>query len=86
MAVHGFAVRVALLLAQVEIIRERKGGYPVLLLDDVDLDIDEDRYATLMGWLEGYDQALVATAKGGHPSDGSGRRIVMVSGRAREAA
>jgi DNA replication and repair protein RecF len=80
------ATLIALLLAQVEIIRERKGGCPVLLLDDVDLDIDAGRYATLMGWLEGYDQAVVATAKGGHPDDSTGRRIVMVAGRAHEAA
>lgn len=80
------ATLISLILAQVEIIRERKGGSPVILLDDVDLDIDEGRYATLMELLGQHEQALVATSKGSHPGDRSGRRFVVVSGQVDQAA
>lgn len=77
------ATMIALLLAQMEIIRERKGSYPVLLLDDVDSDIDEERYATLMESLGGSFQAIVATSKGSLPGVAAQRRLLLEEGRAR---
>jgi DNA replication and repair protein RecF len=80
------ATMIALLLAQMEIIRERKGSYPVLLLDDVDSDIDEERYATLMESLGGSFQAIVATSKGSLAGVEPRRRLLLEDGRARPLA
>jgi DNA replication and repair protein RecF len=80
------ATMIALLLAQMEIIRERKGSYPVLLLDDVDSDIDEERYATLMESLGGNFQAIVATSKGSLPGVAAQRRLLLEEGHARPLA
>jgi DNA replication and repair protein RecF len=80
------ATMIALLLAQMEIIRERKGSYPVLLLDDVDSDIDEERYATLMKSLGGSFQAIVATSKGSLPGVEAQRRYLLEEGHARPQA
>jgi DNA replication and repair protein RecF len=77
------ATMIALLLAQMELIRERRGAYPVLLLDDVDSDIDEARYARLMESLQGDFQAVVATSKGSLPGVAARRRLLMEAGRAR---
>jgi DNA replication and repair protein RecF len=80
------AALIALLLAQMEITRERKGSYPLLLLDDVDSDIDEVRYATLMESLGEAFQAIVATSKSSLPGLSARRTFLLESGRARPAA
>jgi DNA replication and repair protein RecF len=76
------AALIALLLAQMELTRERKGAYPVLLLDDVDSDIDEARIATLLDGLGESFQAVVATSKGSLPGADARLRLTMKNGRA----
>jgi DNA replication and repair protein RecF len=51
----------ALLLAEAELIRERRGFPPLLLLDDVLSELDPDRRRILAERLRGYGQALITS-------------------------
>ncbi|HKA26825.1 MAG TPA: DNA replication and repair protein RecF [Gaiellaceae bacterium] len=51
----------ALLLAEAEVVRERRGVPPLLLLDDVLSELDPDRRRVLAGQLSSYGQALITT-------------------------
>jgi DNA replication and repair protein RecF len=51
----------ALLLAEAEVVRERRGAPPLLLLDDVLSELDPDRRRILAGQLSAYGQALITT-------------------------
>jgi DNA replication and repair protein RecF len=51
----------ALLLAEAELIRERRGFPPLLLLDDVLSELDPDRRRVLAERLRTYGQALITT-------------------------
>lgn len=55
----------AAVLAEMRRLRELKGRYPVLVLDDVDADLDEGRYAALLAALGDAAQVVAATSKGG---------------------
>jgi len=48
-------------LAEVQVMRERTGAAPLLLLDDVMSELDANRRATLLRALEGVPQAIVTT-------------------------
>jgi DNA replication and repair protein RecF len=48
-------------LAEVQVMRERTGSSPLLLLDDVMSELDANRRATLLRALEGVPQAIVTT-------------------------
>jgi DNA replication and repair protein RecF len=52
----------ALLLAEAELVRERRGVPPLLLLDDVLSELDPDRRRILAERLPEYGQALITTA------------------------
>ena len=51
----------ALLLAEAELVRERRGVPPLLLLDDVLSELDPERRRTLAERLPAYGQALITT-------------------------
>jgi DNA replication and repair protein RecF len=54
----------ALKLAEVDLVRREAGERPVLLLDDVFSELDEDRRRFLLGWLgpaEGLQQSIITT-------------------------
>ena len=51
----------ALLLAEAELVRERRGFPPLLLLDDVLSELDPERRRVLAGRLRGYGQALITS-------------------------
>lgn len=51
----------ALLLAEAELVRERRGFPPLLLLDDVLSELDSDRRRALTDRLETFGQALITT-------------------------
>ena len=51
-------------LAEMSRLREIKGRFPVLVLDDMDADLDEGRYGALLGALGGGAQVFAATSKG----------------------
>lgn len=53
------AVTLALRLAQAEVIREELGEYPILLLDDVVVDLDRERCGRLLRALEGGPQVVL---------------------------
>lgn len=60
------AAMVALSLAKLELLAERRGETPLFLMDDFDSDLDEGRAAALVAYLhEGRFQAVLATAKEG---------------------
>ena len=48
-------------LAEVQVMRDRTGSAPLLLLDDVMSELDANRRATLLRALEGVPQAIVTT-------------------------
>lgn len=52
----------ALRLAQAEVLQEVGREKPVVLLDDCFSELDPDRQARLLGWLEGASQVLITTA------------------------
>ena len=52
----------ALLLAEAELVRERRGVPPLLLLDDVLSELDPERRRILAERLPAYGQALITTA------------------------
>lgn len=51
----------ALKLAEVEWMKERTGQWPVLLLDEVMAELDPQRRADLLAYIENYEQALLTT-------------------------
>src|SRR5262249_36510138 len=51
----------ALLLAEAEVVRVRRGVPPLPLVDDVLSDVDPDRRRVLAGQLSSYGQALITT-------------------------
>jgi DNA replication and repair protein RecF len=51
----------ALLLAEAELIEERRGEAPLLLLDDVLSELDPDRRRVLVGLLAGSGQTLITS-------------------------
>jgi DNA replication and repair protein RecF len=55
----------ALLLAEAELVRERRGVPPLLLLDDVLSELDPDRRRVLAERLPAYGQALITTTSTG---------------------
>jgi DNA replication and repair protein RecF len=60
----------ALLLSEAELLAERRGGPPLLLLDDVLSELDGDRRAALVQRIRGARQVLVTTAaRGALPGD-----------------
>ena len=60
----------SLLLAEAELLAERSGSTPLLLLDDVLSELDGDRRAALVGRIRAASQALVTTAaRGALPCD-----------------
>jgi DNA replication and repair protein RecF len=60
------AAMVALCLAKLGLLTERRGESPLFLMDDFDSDLDEARAAALVAYLhEGRFQAVLATAKEG---------------------
>ena len=70
-------------LGEMKRLHERKGRYPVLVLDDVESDLDEDRYGALLAELGGGPQVFAATSKPrlthpmlGQKGPGSGRYAV----------
>ncbi len=63
----------AAVLAEMTRLRELKGAYPVLLLDDVDADLDEGRYAALLSEVGGGSQVFAATSKPALASGLAGR-------------
>jgi len=60
----------ALLLAEAELVRERRGFPPLLLLDDVLSELDPERRRILAERLRGYGQALItSTSTAALPTD-----------------
>jgi DNA replication and repair protein RecF len=55
----------ALLLAEAELVRERRGFPPLLLLDDVLSELDPERRRILAGRLRTYGQALITSTSAG---------------------
>ena len=51
----------SLKFAEVELMKERSGEWPVLLLDEVMAELDPHRRAALMGLLDKVEQALITT-------------------------
>jgi DNA replication and repair protein RecF len=58
-------VVLALLLAEAELVRERRGFPPLLLLDDVLSELDPERRRILASRLRRYGQALITTTSAG---------------------
>jgi DNA replication and repair protein RecF len=58
---QGRTALLALKLAEVEWLKARTGQCPVLLLDEVMAELDVQRRADLLAYLENVDQALLAT-------------------------
>ncbi len=52
----------ALRLAQAEVLWQRSGERPVVLLDDCFSELDPQRQGRLLAWLEGVSQVLITTA------------------------
>jgi DNA replication and repair protein RecF len=60
----------ALLLAEAELVRERRGFPPLLLFDDVLSELDPDRRRILAGRLRGFGQTLItSTSQSALPAD-----------------
>jgi len=81
------AAVVALKLAKLVLLAERRGETPIFLMDDFDSDLDEVRTATLATYLDqGRFQAVVAVSKEALADhlDVPFRRVRMEDGRARE--
>jgi DNA replication and repair protein RecF len=80
------ALLTAAALAEMNRLREIKGRFPILLLDDVDSDLDEGRYASLLSALGEGPQVFAATSKarlafGAFPSwDAAGARFTVREG------
>jgi DNA replication and repair protein RecF len=55
----------ALLLSEAELVRDRRGFPPLLLLDDVLSELDPERRRILAGRLRTYGQALITTTSQG---------------------
>lgn len=52
----------AIKLAEIELIKQIKGEYPVLLLDDVLSELDDERQHLLMNYIAGKVQTILTTA------------------------
>lgn len=65
-ASHGesWSVALALRLAEFYLLRERLGEAPVLLLDDVFAELDEQRRAAVLGAIDAADQVWITSAIG----------------------
>jgi DNA replication and repair protein RecF len=82
------AAVVALKLAKLVLLAERRGETPIFLMDDFDSDLDEVRTATLASYLDqGRFQAVVAVSKEAVADqlDVPFRWVRMEEGRARES-
>lgn len=81
------ALLTAAALAEMRRLREIKGRYPVLVLDDVDADLDEGRYAALLKALGEGAQVFAATSKGGLAAEPGSRmtRYSVIGGVVRAA-
>ncbi|MHC4216361.1 MAG: DNA replication/repair protein RecF, partial [Planctomycetota bacterium] len=53
---------IALKLAVYHLIKERRGVHPVLLLDEIFAELDNDRCRGLMGAFEDFEQLFITTA------------------------
>jgi DNA replication and repair protein RecF len=63
------AAVLALVLAEAALLAERRGAHPLLLLDDVLSELDEERRSVLLGRLPGSGQAVVtATSREAFPA------------------
>jgi DNA replication and repair protein RecF len=68
----------ALLLAEAELVAERRGSPPLLLLDDVFSELDEHRRAKLLSALpDGSQTILTATERGHYPGSAPEPRLVV---------
>lgn len=78
-------------LAEMTRLRALKGRFPVLVLDDVDSDLDDERYAALLAALGGGAQVFAATSKArlalesARTGGGDGRRFTVKGGVVFEA-
>jgi len=52
----------SLKLAEIELIKQARGEYPVLLLDDVLSELDDDRQHILMSYIKDKVQTILTTA------------------------
>lgn len=69
----------SLKLAELELARELTGEYPVLLLDDVLSELDEDRQGQIVALVAGKTQTFISSVSGDHPL-AAGRRWQVRAG------
>jgi DNA replication and repair protein RecF len=70
----------ALLFAERDLLAERRGRAPLMLLDDVMSELDAGRRELLAGLLRSGGQALVTTTEADHVPDVAGEELVHVAG------
>jgi DNA replication and repair protein RecF len=75
----------ALLIAEADLVHEVRGLRPVLLLDDVTSELDEERRGRLLGALAGRGQAIVTTTDASHVAAVAERVIRIDAGELQAA-
>lgn len=71
----------SLKLAQAEFIKETRGDYPVILLDDIASELDEKRRAYLKGKIKDKQVIITCTDKESNITDSSNVKYFFVSNR-----
>ncbi len=71
----------ALRCAEVTIIKAKVDYYPIVLLDDVFAELDEDRSRALTSLISEFDQIVLTSSRPGALGDDGMRKIVVADGR-----
>jgi DNA replication and repair protein RecF len=71
----------ALTCAEVSLIREKAGYYPIVLLDDVFAELDEARSRALTALISGFDQIVLTSSRPTPPAEGGIKQVLVADGR-----
>jgi len=70
----------ALRCAEVALIKDRLGQYPIVLLDDVFAELDQARSSALAALISGFDQIVLTSSRPAALGDEAMRRITVKAG------
>jgi DNA replication and repair protein RecF len=71
----------ALRCAEVSLMRDRTGHYPIVLLDDVFAELDDARRRALTSLISGFDQIVLTSSRGTAPRESGMDQIMVAEGR-----
>jgi DNA replication and repair protein RecF len=71
----------ALRCAEVSVMRDKIGHYPIVLLDDVFAELDEGRSRALTALISGFDQIVLTSSRPGPVAESDLSRITVAEGR-----